>query len=154
MACWENGAAPAGHSNVSATTHKTGSASPLPVTTNTSSSSGGPGLQLAPLRGPDTSRGDRQPDARPDIKDDRERRKEEREPWSMRRHGLGGGAPPTDALGAMNRSDRNRLHVHKLDQVDNHGSRECFGGSSLTGSLGMIEVGCQGRRNVEVLYIM
>ena len=46
--------------------------------TNTSSSSGGPGLQLAPLRGPDTSRGDRQPDVRPDIKDNQEWQKEER----------------------------------------------------------------------------
>lgn len=93
---------------MSATTRETGSAPPPPAATNTSSSSGGPGLQLAPLRGPDTSRGDRQPDARPDLKDDRERRKEEREPWSMRGHGLGGAPPPTGALGGMGRSDRSR----------------------------------------------
>jgi hypothetical protein len=94
---------------VAATTRETGSAPP-PAATNTNSSSGGPGLQLAPLRGPDSSRGDRQPDARPDLKDDRERRKEEREPWSMRGHGLGGGAPPTGALGGM-RSDRSRKRL-------------------------------------------
>ena len=97
---------------MSATTRETDSAPPPPAATNTSSSSGGPGLQLAPLRGPDTSRGDRQPDARPDIKDERERRKDEREPWNMRGHGLGGGAPPpTGALGDMGRSDRSRKRL-------------------------------------------
>jgi hypothetical protein len=96
---------------VSAPTRETPSAPP-PAAAPTSTSTGGPGLQLPPLRGPDTSHGDRQPDARTDLKDDRERRKnEEREPWSLRGHGLGGGAPPTGALGGMNRSDRSRKRL-------------------------------------------
>jgi hypothetical protein len=81
---------------------------PPPAAPTTSSSQAGPGIQLPPLRGPDSSHGDRQPDARTDLKDDRERRKEEREPWNVRGHGLGGGAPPTSALGGMSRSDRSR----------------------------------------------
>jgi hypothetical protein len=98
---------------VSATARETGSAPPPSAATNPNSSSGGPGgpgLQLPPLRGPDSSRVDRQPDARTDIKDDRERRKDERDPWSMRGHGLGGGAPPS-ALEGMNRSDRSRKRL-------------------------------------------
>ena len=80
---------------------------------NPNPNSTGPGLQLPPLRNPDSSRGDRQPDSRTDLKDDRERRKDERESWSTRGHGLGGGgAPPTNALGGMNRSsDRSRKRV-------------------------------------------
>lgn len=94
-----------------ATTRETGSAPPPPAATNTNNSTGGPGLQLAPLRGPDTSRGDRQPDVRPDIKDDRERRKDEGGPWGIRGHGLGGGAPPTGTLGGLNRPDRSRKRL-------------------------------------------
>ena len=96
---------------MSATTRETGSAPP-PAVPNPGSTPGGPGLQLAPLRGPDSSRGDRPPDVRTDLKDDRERRKDEqREPWSMRGHGLSGGVPPASALGGMNRSDRSRKRL-------------------------------------------
>lgn len=93
---------------MSSTTRETGSAPPPPVATNTTNGAGGPGLQLPPLRGPDSGRGDRPPEVRPDLKEDRKRRKDEREPWNARGHGLGGGAPPTGTLGTMNRSDRSR----------------------------------------------
>jgi len=95
-----------------ATTRENGSApTPPTTTTNTSSSSAsGPGLQLAPLRGPD-GRADRPSDARADIKDDRERRKDDRdrEPWGGRGHGLA----PTNAPGALgvNRPDRGRKRL-------------------------------------------
>lgn len=75
---------------MSATTRENGSAPPPAV--NPSASTGGPGIQLAPLRGRD-DRGDRQPDARTELKNDRERRKDDREPWNGRGHGPGGGAP-------------------------------------------------------------
>lgn len=95
---------------MSAPTRETPSAPP-PAAPNNNSSSAGPGLQLPPLRNPDSSHGDRQPDARADIKDERDRRKEEREPWNLRGHGLGGGAPPSNALGGMNRNDRSRKRL-------------------------------------------
>jgi hypothetical protein len=41
-----------------------------------------------------------------------------------------------------------------LDQVGDHGSEECLADSSLTGSLGTIELGCRGQQSVEVQYIM
>jgi hypothetical protein len=71
---------------------------------NANGSTGGPGLLLAPLRARD-DRENRQPEARPELKDDRERRKDE-EPWNGRGH-LGGGAPSSldSSLGAVNRSD-------------------------------------------------
>lgn len=76
---------------------------------NTSTSTGGPGLQLAPLRARD-DRGERERDPRADLKDDRERRKDDREPWGGRGgHGLGGGAPST--LGGVNRPDRGRKRL-------------------------------------------
>lgn len=97
---------------MSATTRETGSVPPPPAAANPNSSSGGPGLQLPPLRGPDSSRVDRQPDARTDLKD--ERRKDEREPWSMRGHGLGGGAPPSALEGIRSDRSRKRLSIGTL----------------------------------------
>jgi hypothetical protein len=80
------------------------SSSAAPPATNTSAGPGGPGLQLAPLRGPH-DRGEHERDPRTDLKDDRERRKDDREAWAGRGgHGLGGGPP--SSLGAVSRPDR------------------------------------------------
>lgn len=88
---------------MSATTRENGSAPPPPAA-NPSGGAGGPGLQLAPLRGRD-ERGDRQPETRTDLKNDRERRKEDRDPWNGRGHELGGAPGP---LGAVNRPNRGK----------------------------------------------
>lgn len=75
-------------------------AAPSPAA-NTNASSG-PGLQLAPLR----ARDDRQPEARTELKDDRERRKDDQEPWN-RGHGLSTSSSSTldSSLGGVNRVD-------------------------------------------------
>ena len=36
---------------------------------------------------------------------------------------------------------------------NDRGSGECFADSALTGSLGAIELGCRGRRSIEVRYV-
>ena len=83
---------------------------------NTSTSTGGPGLQLAPLRARD-DRGERERDPR-DLKDDRERRKDDRETWGGRDgHVLGGGGPST--LGGVNRPDRGRKRLSITSMLDN-----------------------------------
>jgi hypothetical protein len=44
------------------------------------------------------------------------------------------------------------MSVHWTRSND-RGSGECLADSSLTGSLGTIELGCRGRRSVEVRYV-
>ena len=88
-----------------ATTRENGPAPP--PATNANSSSGGPGLRLAPLQ----ARADhveRPAEARTELKDDRDRRKDDRETWNNGRgHGLNGGGAPS-ALESVNRNDRTR----------------------------------------------
>jgi hypothetical protein len=85
---------------VSTTARENGSTTAPAV--NTGTSPGGPGLQLAPLRARD-DRGERERDMRTEIKEDRDRRKDERDTWGGR--GLGG---PSSSLGAVNRTDRGK----------------------------------------------
>ena len=77
------------------------------TSTSNSSASGnvGPGLQLAPLRSRE-DRGERERDARPELKDERDRRNDEHEPWG---HAPIRSAP--SALGGMGRSDRGRKRL-------------------------------------------
>ena len=75
---------------------------------NTNANTGGPSIQLPPLHSRD-DRGERERDPRADIKDDRERRKDDREAWGGR--GLGGGAPSSLSLAAPSRADRSRKRL-------------------------------------------
>lgn len=78
---------------------------------NPSANTGGPSIQLPPLHSRD-DRGERERDLRPDIKDDRERRKDDREAWGGR--GLGGAAPSSLAVPSRADRSRKRLSVGSL----------------------------------------
>lgn len=98
------------------TTRETNSNAAPPANTSPNAVTGGPGLQLAPLRGRD-DRGERERDPRADLKDDRERRKDDRESWGGRGgHGLGGSAQST--LGGVNRPDRGRKRLSITSMLD------------------------------------